>query len=319
MQRINVILIIEEVRELENKKILVIGSLNIDWVIPVSHMPKEGETIIGGNYTEIPGGKGANQAYGAARLGGSVIMLGMVGDDHMGGKLVNNLISQNIDVSRIERCKNINSGLAIIYVNNEGENSIVVLPGANSMVDKSYIDNNSEFISNSDLIVMQMEIPKETVYYAIEKAYAENKKIILNPAPAPEYLDDYILSKIDFFTPNETELEKLTGKEIADIPTAIEASKVLIGKGVKNVIATLGEKGSLLVSSDKTIFFEGEKVKAIDTTAAGGCFNAALAVALSEGKTIEEAIKFANKAAAISVTRKGAQPSMPFRNELSLV
>ncbi|WP_206867597.1 ribokinase [Clostridium zeae] len=301
---------------MKKKKILVIGSLNMDWVIPVNNIPKEGETILAESYIEIPGGKGANQAFAAQRLGGSVTMLGMVGDDTIGEKLISNLAAERIDITRIEKIKQLNSGLAIIYVNKEGANSIVVLPGANSSVDKNYIDKNIDILKDSDIIMLQMEIPKETVFYIIEKASEMNKIIILNPAPAPEILPKELLDKIDFLTPNETELEKLTGNLVNDIDSAIKASQILLSKGVKNVIVTLGESGALLLNNNICVTFKTEKVKAIDTTAAGDCFNGAFAVALSEGCSIEQAIQFANKAASISVTRKGAQPSIPFRNEL---
>ncbi|GFP75855.1 ribokinase [Clostridium fungisolvens] len=304
---------------MKKKKILVIGSLNMDWVIPVNHMPKEGETILAESYIEIPGGKGANQALAVKRLGGSVTMLGMVGDDTIGEKLISNLATEKIDTTKIEEIKQINSGLALIYVSNYGSNSIVVLPGANSRVDKNYIDKNIDVLKDSDIIVLQMEIPEETVYYIIEKAHEMNKIIILNPAPAPEYLKNELYDKIDFLTPNETELEKLTGILVNDINGAIKASKILLSKGIRNIIATLGENGALLVNKDTCVTFRAEKVKAVDTTAAGDCFNGAFAVALGEGYSLEQAIQFANKAASISVTRKGAQPSIPFINEMKSV
>lgn len=288
----------------------------MDWVIPVNHIPKEGETILAESQIEIPGGKGANQAFAAKRLGGSVTMLGMVGGDTIGEKLISNLALEKIDITRIEKIKQVNSGLAIIYVSNCGANSIVVLPGANSRVDKNYINKNIDVLKDSDIIMLQMEIPEETVYYIIEKAHEMNKIVILNPAPAPEYLKNELYDKIDFLTPNETELEKLTGILVNDFDGAIKASKMLLSKGIKNIIATLGENGALLVNKDKCVTFRAEKVKAVDTTAAGDCFNGAFAVALSEGYSLEQAIQFANKAASISVTRKGAQPSIPFIYEL---
>lgn len=299
-----------------NKKIVVIGSLNMDWVIPVKHTPVEGETILAEGYTEVPGGKGANQAYAVGKLGGKIAMLGMVGNDDIGNKLIDNLKDVNVDTSRVEKLSNSKSGLALIYVNSQGNNSIVVLPGANSKCDIEYIDKNVDIIKESDIVLIQMEIPKDTVYYVINLANKLGKTIILNPAPAPDSITDDILSKIDYFTPNETELAKISRKQVTSIEEAKEASKILLEKGVKNIIATLGENGALLVSKEEIKHFEVEKVSAIDTTAAGDSFNGAVAVYLSEGYSIDEAIKFSNKVSSIAVTRKGAQTSIPSREEV---
>lgn len=298
------------------KKIVVVGSLNMDWVIPVDSTPVAGETILAEGYTEVPGGKGANQAYAIGKLGGKIAMLGMVGNDEIGDKLMENLSLVNINTSRIEKSSDSNSGLALIYVNSQGNNSIVVLPGANSKCDRKYIDKNIDAIKEADIILIQMEIPKDTVYHVINLAHSFGKTIILNPAPAPDSISDEILSKIDYFTPNETELAKISGKDVTSIEEAIEASKVLLGKGVKNIIATLGENGAVLVNESEIKHFETNKVNAIDTTAAGDSFNGAVAVYLSEGHSIDEAIKFANKVSAIAVTRKGAQTSIPSRDEI---
>ena len=303
---------------MDKKNIVVIGSLNMDWVIPVNHTPVEGETILADGYTEVPGGKGANQACAAGKLKGNVSMLGLVGNDEIGDKLINNLKLVNVDVSRIEKSENINSGLALINVNSKGNNSIVVLPGANGRCDIKYIEKNIDIIEKSDIVLLQMEIPIETVEYVITVSKNLKKQVILNPAPAPDSLSDEVLSNIDILTPNETELEKISGKNVKTVEDAIEASKSLLSRGVKNIIATLGEKGALLVNKDEVKEFKALKVDAVDTTAAGDSFNGAVAVYLSEGHTISEAIEFANKVSSIAVTRKGAQTSIPERSEIEI-
>lgn len=303
---------------MNKKNIVVIGSLNMDWVIPVNHTPVEGETILADGYTEVPGGKGANQACAAGKLKGNVSMLGLVGDDEIGDNLINNLKLVNVDVSRIEKSENINSGLALINVNSKGNNSIVVLPGANGRCDIKYIEKNIDIIEKSDIVLLQMEIPIETVEYVITVSKNLKKQVILNPAPAPDSLSDEVLSNIDILTPNETELEKISGKNVKTVEDAIEASKSLLSRGVKNIIATLGEKGALLVNKDEVKEFKALKVDAVDTTAAGDSFNGAVAVYLSEGHTISEAIEFANKVSSIAVTRKGAQTSIPERSEIEI-
>lgn len=303
---------------MDKKNIVVIGSLNMDWVIPVNHTPVEGETILADGYTEVPGGKGANQACAAGKLKGNVSMLGLVGDDEIGDKLINNLKLVNVDVSRIEKSENINSGLALINVNSKGNNSIVVLPGANGKCDIKYIEKNIDIIEKSDIVLLQMEIPVETVEYVIAVSKNLKKQVILNPAPAPDSLSDEVLRNIDILTPNETELEKISGKSVKTVEDAVEASKSLLSRGVKNIIATLGEKGALLVNKDEVKEFKALKVEAVDTTAAGDSFNGAIAVYLSEGHTINEAIEFANKVSSIAVTRKGAQTSIPERSEIEI-
>lgn len=303
---------------MDKNKIVVIGSLNMDWVIPVNHMPAEGETILAKGYTEVPGGKGANQAYAVGNLGGNVCMLGVIGKDELGQKLIKNLSRVGVDTSKISQLENENTGLALIYVNNHGENSIVVLPGANSQCDMTYIDSNMQTIKEADMIMLQMEIPQETVEYIIEKGYNLGKKIILNPAPAPTSLGDNILQKIDFITPNETELEKISGHTVKSLEDAKKAALILVDRGCKNVITTVGAEGAIWVTSESVKHFETQKVNPVDTTAAGDSFNAAMAVYLSEGHSVEEAIQFANKVSGIVVMRRGAQSSIPSREEIIL-
>lgn len=301
---------------MEQSKILVIGSLNMDWVIKIPHTLAEGETILGTFTDEVPGGKGANQAYAVASLGGSATLLGAIGTDKIGEKLIGNLNKVGVNTSHIASIPNTKSGLALIHVNDKGNNSIVVLPNANAEVSKQYIDEKQKLIEETDILMLQMEIPLETVYYAIDKAYHLNKKVILNPAPAPKFIPDEVLGKIDYITPNQTELEILSGIPAKTIEAAEKGAKVLLEKGVKNVLVTLGDQGALFVNPEQTMHIKGETVSVEDTTAAGDCFNGAFAVYLAEGRSIEEAIGFANKASAIAVTRKGAQASIPRRSEL---
>lgn len=302
---------------MSNKKILVIGSLNMDMVVTMSHLPKPGETLLGDNISYVPGGKGANQAYAGQKLGGTVKMLGKVGDDTFGPQLIHNLQAIGVDVSSIEVAKNTSTGLAVIYVDEDAQNEIVVIPGANQTCDKDYISKHVDSIKEADAIVLQMEIPHDAVYHAITLAKQHGKLVVLNPAPAPNRpLPDAILASIDYITPNETELEILTGIKVESLDNIEKAANILLQKGVKKVLVTCGDKGAMLVDSNGDTHFPGLKVKAVDTTAAGDCFNAAVVVALMEGNTEERAIIFANKASAIAVTRKGAQPSVPAREEV---
>ncbi|HHW49090.1 MAG TPA: ribokinase [Clostridiaceae bacterium] len=296
-------------------RLLVVGSLNMDMVVSVPAIPKVGETLLGRNLQKHPGGKGANQAYAAASLGGNVSMIGAVGKDEHGVTLLDSLKSAGVDVSGVKQV-DCNTGLAIIYVDNNSQNCIVVLQGANNYVDEEYIDELESYIKDTEWIILQMEIPQKTVEYVIRKGAELNKKILLNPAPAPESFPEELYKMIDIITPNEVELESLTGLPAKTREQIIEVAKVLNKKGVKQVIVTCGDKGAILVNGENAVHFPAPEVKAVDTTAAGDTFTAAVAVALSEGKTINEAIVFANCSASISVTRPGAQSSIPSRREV---
>lgn len=297
------------------KNILVIGSLNMDIVISLNHLPQPGETIIGQGKSEHPGGKGANQAYAAAKLGGKTCMIGRAGADDYGQTLISSLKSAGADTGGIIVQQGTGTGLAFIYVDEKGENTIVLASGANAMLSPEDIRGMERYIDTADIVLIQLEIPFETVTYSIEAASRKGKTIVLNPAPVRGGLEAFY-DKIHILTPNEGELAALTGMNADTIEGAESAAKTLIQKGVETVIVTLGDKGALLVQSDKTKHFPARRVKAVDTTAAGDAFSAAVCVALSEGKGIEEAITFANAASAISVTRKGAQPSIPSRQEV---
>ena len=291
------------------KNICVIGSLNMDLVVNVDTMPKPGQTIIGSNFKEVPGGKGANQAVAMARLNGNVSMIGKVGEDGFGQTLINSLKNDKVDTTYIQTAKGA-TGVALITVDKNAQNSIVVSPGANFEVKEDDIDNNIEAIKNSDIVVLQLETPLNTIKYALNKAKELNKYTILNPAPAVK-LDDEIIKNVDLLTPNETELEIISGVSIETEEDIQKAAQIMIEKGVKELIVTLGSKGSLYINKEKSMFKKAYKVEAVDTTAAGDSYTGALAVALSQDKNIEDAMDFASKVGALSVLKEGAQSSLP--------
>jgi ribokinase len=295
--------------------VTVIGSLNMDLVTYVTRLPQTGETIIGQDFQQMPGGKGANQADAIAKLGAPVRMLGGVGADAMGEALLAALQQDGVDISQIGRFSDISTGIATITVDSAGHNWIVVTPGANYRFVAEQLQNRKAALDDSGIIVTQLEIPLETVRYALQAAKGVGKTTILNPAPAVE-LDDAILASVDILIPNETELELLGGASLHTNADIIVASRRLINRGVKEVIVTLGEKGCMYVNSERSRSFQAYQVNAVDTTAAGDSFIGGLAVALSEGKAIEEAISFAMAAAALTVTKKGAQSSLPYRREV---
>jgi len=296
-------------------KIIVIGSSNTDMVIKTKKLPAPGETIMGGVFLMNPGGKGANQAVAAARLGGKVTFLTKRGNDLFGNQTVGLLMREDIDTEYIVKDPELPSGVALITVDASGENSIVVAPGSNGNLLKEDIPTDILDTEHFEILLLQLEIPLETVEYSAVLAAANGIKVILNPAPAAQ-LSDNLLHHTWLITPNETEAEIITGVQITDTATAAHAADMLHARGVSNVIITLGETGAYLRSESFTGLIPGIKVIPVDTTAAGDVFNGAIAVAVSEGKDLREAVIFANKAAAISVTRMGAQASAPYRNEI---
>lgn len=301
------------------KKIVVIGSLNMDCVIELPHMPRAGETISGRSISHIPGGKGANQAYAAGILGGNVKMIGAVGDDSFGKKLKDSLDCAGVDTSSVSVIPDETTGQAFITVDDQGENAIVIISGANGRIQKEMIQQYRSRIEESDIVIMQLEIPLETVCYIKNLAVELGKTVILDPAPAVRKLPDGFLEGVDYIKPNETELEILTGTKLNTREELVKGARYLLSKGVKHVIVSLGEKGCLLVSEAEETFFPAKKVKAVDTTAAGDSFTAAFALALSEGKSCHEAIQFGQKVSAVAVTRKGAQTSIPTREEIDRI
>ncbi|HBI93299.1 MAG TPA: ribokinase [Terrisporobacter glycolicus] len=291
------------------KNICVIGSLNMDLVVNVDTMPKPGQTLLGGNFKEVPGGKGANQAVAMARLEGNISMIGKVGNDSFGKTLIEALNDDSVNTNHVHTA-NCSTGVAFITVDKNAQNAIVVAPGANFQLNKDDIDKNIDCIKNSDIVVIQLETPLETVKYALQVAKDLNKYTILNPAPAVK-LDDEIIKNVDLLTPNETELEIISEIKIENEDDIIKAASKVIEKGVKELIVTLGSKGSLYINEERSFFKSAYKVEAVDTTAAGDSFTGALAVALSNNKTMEEAMDFASKVGALSVMKEGAQSSLP--------
>lgn len=297
------------------KRILVIGSLNMDTVIETPRIPAPGETIMGLGVRAVPGGKGANQVYTIGKLGGAVSMIGAVGEDGFGERLIDNLKKVHVDVSGIERIPGGVTGQAFIPVDERGENSIIVIGGANGQVDEEILKKHEKLLDECDIVVMQQEIPLSTVMAAKEMALAKGKVIIVDPAPAAKMPDEF-WNGIDYVKPNETELGILTGRELHGPEEYREAARELLGKGVKHLLVTLGGKGCLFMSGEGEELLPAVPVEAVDTTAAGDCFTGAFAVALSQGKTDREAVAFAQKASAIAVTRKGAQTSVPSLEEV---
>jgi ribokinase len=292
------------------KKICVIGSLNMDLVTKVENFPKPGETIVGESFKTFPGGKGANQAVALGRLGAEVFMIGKVGEDIYGAEYLEVLKNNNVNQSGIHIEKGISSGVAVIQVSEKGENNIVVIPGANGKVDVKYIESKWDILEEADIFLFQLEIPMTTVTDTIKKLKDRGKIIILDPAPAGK-LPEEIFKYIDYITPNETEIEALTGKSVEDEKDLREAAQILIDKGVKNVIAKLGSNGAAIINKVEYKKIPGFKVNPVDTTAAGDSFNAGFAFALAKGMDFEECIRFGNAVGGISTTALGAQEAMP--------
>ncbi len=298
-----------------NTSILIVGSSNTDMVIKTEHLPKPGETILGGSFFMNAGGKGANQAVAAARSGGEVVFITKVGNDIFGHEAVQLFEKEGINTAYIFSDPQQPSGVALITVDKNGENCIAVASGANATLSPEDVSTVKAVIGRASIVLMQLEIPIETVSYVADIAKEKNIPVVLNPAPACT-LPDTLLCNVSVVTPNETEAEILTGIKVNSIQTAEKAAEALAAKGIETVIVTLGLKGALIYHNNAFTRIPSLAVDAVDTTAAGDVFNGALAVALSEGKTILDAVSFACKAAAISVTRLGAQASAPFRTEI---
>jgi len=295
-------------------KIVIVGSSNTDMICRVSYIPKPGETVMGSSFSTVQGGKGGNQAVAAARAGGDVTFIACVGNDSFGRQAIKAYQLDGIDTSCISVIDGVATGVALINVADSGENSISVAPGANAFLTPKRIDRFSRIIAEADLILMQLEIPVETVNHVVRIAHAANRRVILNPAPA-RMIDAEILRMVSVLTPNEHEAAILSGSDKTEIPQM--ASKIQ-AKGVETVIITTGGKGATYRHKDIEGCVPGITVKAVDTTAAGDTFNGYLAVELACGKSIAEAIDVANKAAAISVTKLGAQSSIPYQGEIAV-
>lgn len=295
--------------------ILVIGSSNTDMIIRVDRIPKPGETILGGRFQTAHGGKGANQAVAAARAGGQVKFIARLGADVFGDETMDALRRDEISIGHVTRDSGAPSGVALIFVSKQGENSIAVAPGANACLSVEDVKAARDAFTGVKVLLIQLETPLATVEAAVKTAVERKVPVILNPAPACA-LPARLLKQISVLTPNESEAELLTGIKVRTVASAKKAAAVFLEKGVRTVVLTLGKRGALIVDRQGARLVPGYAVKAVDTTAAGDVFNGALAVALGEGKPIDDAVQFANAAAALSVTREGAQPSAPYRAEI---
>lgn len=293
-------------------EILVIGSINTDLVLRTEHFPAPGETIQAGELSTYPGGKGANQAVAAARQGSRVGMIGRVGTDRQGDELIENLKENGVDVTLVKHDE-APTGTAIVVVDAQGQNSIVVSPGANAKV----VPEDVEITALIDLeaVLFQLEIPLETVSRGCELARKHGAMVLLNPAPARP-LPDEMMTNIDCLLPNETELSLLSGKAVEDVDSATEAAKLLLDKGLPAVVVTLGAKGSLVVTKEGAKHIPPFEVQVVDTTGAGDAFIGGFAAALVQGKTPEEAARYGNACGALATTRAGAQSSLPTREEV---
>ncbi len=297
------------------RPIIVVGSANTDMILKMERLPKPGETVLGGAFVMAAGGKGANQAVAAARAGGRVAFIARVGRDMFGEQAIRGFVKDRVAVDFVYQDQHSPSGVALIFVAKDGENSIAVASGANSRLSPADIRKAARAFDGEGFLLIQLETPLETVRAAADLAARKSVRVLLNPAPARP-LPDALLKEVFILTPNETEAEILTGIRVSGESGAARAAAALRGRGVATVIVTLGARGAYVSGLEFEGIVPGFKVRAVDTTAAGDVFNGALAVALSEGRALAESVRFASAAAAISVTRLGAQPSAPKRKEI---
>jgi ribokinase len=300
---------------MKSRRIVVVGSSNTDMIIQLERIPRPGETLLGGDFAMAAGGKGANQAVSAARAGGRVSFIARMGRDLFGDQAMAGFVKARIQVEHVVRDSTAPSGVALIMVAKNGENSIAVAGGANGRLSPADVKRARRAFINARVLIVQLETPLDTVQAAVRVAVDVGALVILNPAPARS-LPDALLQRVSILTPNETEAELLTGIKVEDDATAAKAAAVLRARGVQTVILTLGQRGAFVANGKVAQRLPGFRVKALDTTAAGDVFNGALAVALAEDQPLNRAVRFANAAAAISVTRLGAQPSIPTRREI---
>jgi len=297
------------------QQLTVLGSVNADHVVKVDHFPRPGETLHGYGYAVIAGGKGANQAVAAARLGTNVHFIACVGDDDFGLNIRESFAKDGIDTDAVMVEGDTPTGIAMIQVAANGENSICISAEANACLTAQRIEPHLHKIESADILLLQLEVPIETIEKAAQVAHQAGTSVVLNPAPARP-LSDKLLMLVDMITPNETEAELLTGIAVVDKKSAQLAAEVLHQKGIKTVLITLGSKGVYLSKSEQGLQIKGYKVDAVDTTAAGDTFNGALLSALLEDKTLVDAIQFAHAAAALTVSAEGAQSSIPYRKQV---
>lgn len=297
-------------------KVVIIGSLNMDLVARAPRLPQGGETLAGSSFATLPGGKGANQAVAAARLGASVAMVGCVGDDAYGEQLRAALLGDGVDCSAVSVSPDTATGVAMIVVDDSSQNAIVIVAGANGLVSPQAVAKADALLSQADVIICQLEIPLATVGHVLKRGHALGKVVILNPAPASAPLPADWYGAIDYLIPNESEASVLSGLAVDSVGSADAAASVLLTKGARNVIITLGSQGALYATPGHSQHFAAQPVQAVDTTAAGDTFVGGFAAALAEGRSAAQAILFGQAAAALSVTRAGAQPSIPTLNEV---
>ncbi|MGE5590438.1 MAG: ribokinase [Bacillota bacterium] len=295
--------------------IVVLGSLNMDLVARVPRRPTGGETLTGIDFKTINGGKGANQAVAAARLGASVAMVGRVGDDVFGGSLLQGLRQDGVDTSCVAVTAGVSSGTALITVDDRAENSIIIIPGANGRLTPTDVDRHQAVITGARVLMLQLEVPIETVVRAAQAAKQAGVTVLLDPAPARQ-LPEELLRSVDIITPNETEASMLSGRTVGDVRSAKLAAVDLMSRGIGTVLVKLGARGALLATGNTFEHVEGFPVHAVDTTAAGDAFGGALATGLVEGQSLPQAVSFANAVGALATTRFGAQTSMPTRAEV---
>jgi len=300
---------------LAKQGVLIVGSANMDMVVQTDHFPRPGETVLGTSFDMFPGGKGANQAVCVAKLGGPAYFMGKMGDDIFARRLRKTMKNDGVHLDGLMEAKGDSTGVATITIDESGQNEIVVVPGSNSKLTPEDIQRHADLFTQGNVVLAQLEIPLDTVEEVFRIAKQAGLTTILNPAPGQQ-LPDTIYHNIDILTPNETELEYLSGYEVDTIDSAVTAVESLFPKGGNQVIVTLGENGALLVTPGETHHFEGVAVDVTDTTAAGDAFNGALAFSLSKEMSLHDSIEFANQVAAQSVTRMGAQPSMPTISEV---
>ncbi len=300
----------------QNKAVVIVGSCNMDLVVKAPRIPVMGETILGGEFLTTPVCKGANQAGAAARLGSKVHFVARIGEDAFGDETIKNLKNNGVNTEHVVRSSCAPTGVALIVVDHDGNNSIVVAPGANAALMPEDVDRAESAIASSSVLVTQLETPIATAQHSAKLARRHGVRVILDPAPAQE-LSDELLGNVDILTPNETEARILTGIEVDDADSAAKAARTLLDRGTHIVVLTMSKNGLLLVTQEETRSIAAKEVKAVDTTAAGDAFTGSLACGLAEGMKLAEVVEFASCAAALSVTKMGAQSSLPNREDVN--
>ncbi|WP_312798807.1 ribokinase [Pseudomonas sp.] len=299
-------------------KIVIVGSLNMDLVVRTPRVPVGGETLAGRSFVTAPGGKGANQAVACARLGAQVTMIGCVGRDAYGEQLRSGLEAEGIECSTVESVEGVPTGIASILVDDNGQNCIVIVAGSNGELSPEHLTRHDAALQAADVVIAQLEVSVATVEKTLTRARELGKTVILNPAPAVGPLPAHWYGHVDYLIPNESEAGLLTGIEVNSLETAAQAAQQLLDAGAKRILLTMGSQGVLYKDTERQQHFPAQVVQAVDTTAAGDTFVGGFAAALGEGLPLEEAVRLGQQAAALSVTRAGAQPSIPYRRELNI-